>query len=121
MKKSIDALFLPADGQIINVNLPGEAAAFNECVCQLLGAETYDCLRTRIDGVLMLVDDNGKLNRCRYNAIATDLYGVLADCIVGDAVLVCAGEDDFTSIGKHERKAIYDALGWNGGIFDGEF
>lgn len=61
--------------------------------CEYVGAVYLE------DRLVMLIDDNGKLNSSRVNPLATILYGRFpADYIVGTAVIVAQGNNDLENL-----------------------
>lgn len=73
-----------------SIDLPSEPRAFLHACYDAIGCDCIQTVPTVMRGVLLVIDDEGKLKdgwQNRVNKIASILYGSSWDPIVGDAIL----------------------------------
>lgn len=95
------ALLLTIDGKVEFVMTDGTSEKMLEVAREKIGCEWIECVYCsdkRGNRICMMVDEEGKLKEERYmNPIASWLYGTHrhGDPIVGNAMLVFEGEEEF--------------------------
>ena len=80
------SVILKADGSIQTVDKEDYKFTLHELYEQA-DCDTIQIIRANVPGVLMCIDDNGKILGKKLNPLATVLYAPEYDCIVGDVVL----------------------------------
>lgn len=80
------SVILKTDGSIQTIDKEDYNFSLDELYKQA-DCDTIQIIRANIPGLLMCLDDNGKILGKELNPLATLLYAPEYDCIVGDVVL----------------------------------
>ena len=65
----------------------------------------------KYDYCVMLVNEEGKLNNLPINQVATNVYGEYPfDCIVGNALILKRGEENFELMSKDEAERMLERV-----------
>lgn len=73
-----------------SIDLPAEPRAFLHACYDVIGCESIQTVPTILRGILLVIDEEGKLKDGwynRFNKVASNLYSLRCDIIVGDAIL----------------------------------
>ena len=83
------------------IDLPKETEGFLESCYKAIGCDCIEVVPSRFTGLYLIIDENGKLKdgwSDRINTVASKLFGVWWDNIVGDAILAKASVSDLVPL-----------------------
>ena len=104
MKQVIE---IKADGEVLSRTMPG-GDVFSELhwLQKTVGGhiETVSALNLQESGIVMILDEDGKIKRKPFNSLATSLYKYGdSDPVVGDVILVKADEEKEDLVGFEDE------------------
>lgn len=96
------------------ITIPGEPNAFLYACYDAIGCSSIETVRTVIRGLVLIIDEEGKLKdgwQNRINKVATILYGTYCDAIVGDAILARVEGENLVPLTAQDAERIYAHFG----------
>lgn len=96
------------------LDLPEESRAWLDACHNALGCSTIQTAPTVFRGIVLVIDDEGKLWdgwENRINKVATILYGSDWDTIVGDAILARIDGEDLVPLTSADITQLYSCFG----------
>ena len=104
MKQVIE---IKADGEVLSRTMPGgDVSSELHWLQQAVGGhiETVSALNLQESGIVMILDEDGKIKRKPFNSLATLLYKYGdSDPVVGDVILVKADEEKEDLVGFEDE------------------
>ena len=104
MKQVIE---IKADGEVLSRTMPGgDVSSELHWLQQAVGGhiETVSSLNLQESGIVMILDEDGKIKRKPFNSLATLLYKYGdSDPVVGDVILVKADEEKEDLVGFEDE------------------
>lgn len=91
------------------IDLPEESKGFLEACYKSIGCECIEVVPSRFMGLYLIIDESGKLKdgwSDRINPVASKLFGVWCDNIVGDAILAKASGSDLVPLNPSDVERV---------------
>lgn len=96
------------------LDLPDEPRAWLHACYDALGCSTIETAPTVLQGIVLVIDDEGKLWdgwQNRINKVASILYGSDWDAIVGDAILARVEGENLVPLTSDDVDRLYRHFG----------